>query len=73
MEFFSEDKTYSTNDAICRGTGDVIDSESRVGGYCTLAPFTAGCSVVLGIADGGIGATRFSGKQLKSFLDRAKS
>ena len=50
---FDKSKTYSNNDNICYGTGEVDDQDTRIGGYCTLAAL-ADCSVVWGIADSAV-------------------
>lgn len=69
---FDKSKTYSNNDNICYGTGEVDDQGTRIGGYCTLAAL-ADCSVVWGIADSGDSASDvFSGQQLYDFLHSAQ-
>ena len=69
---FDKSKTYSNNDNICYGTGEVDDQGTRIGGYCTLAAL-ADCSVVWGIADSGDSASDvFSGQQLYDFLQGAQ-
>ncbi|KAJ8115315.1 hypothetical protein ONZ43_g4695 [Nemania bipapillata] len=68
---FDPDKQYSTADNICFSQGDVVDDETDVGGYCTIVEMDA-CSIVLGIADEGIGPAIFSGAQLATFLSRSR-
>ena len=69
---FDTGTTYSSNDEICFGTGDVVLNGVHIGGYCILAG-GPGCSLVWGIADSfGISPIyRFTGQQLRNFLDDA--
>lgn len=73
---FDVGTTYSNNDNICYGTGDVIPEpgDPPIGGYCVLAS-SPGCSLVWGIANsfGSSPIYRFTGQQLRDFLDDASS